>query len=1580
MAEQSSSLSVAFGSPLDETWHLELPFVEGETLVDTLARVVDEADDRRGRPVDIHLDSLSVSLNGTPLEGDLRQAAAVPAGAFVSVCTLPQISGIAGFLAPLLFGGTALGSLGWVAWGFVYLISTLIVVGGLVGLNLALGELLTDDLDESSSGSRARLLTGGRNRVDPYAPIPKVYGTWRYFPPMAARPYTETSSRAQHLRQAVLWGYGPLTLTDVRIGNTALTDFDSVDVTHETIATTPQRLAHYPGDVTEVLPNVVLKSDFQGVNVGETGNEAIRSTSVPTREFHVDLLFPAGTFRINASGKERAAAFTLRVWYREQGTSTWSLAHIYDVTEINKDAYFVSFHTFDRPLAIYEVRVTRTDDLPSQGASRYPTNRGGNGSHVSARVDDVQWISLKTYADTVPVQEPGVEVSSFRIQATDQLNGVVDRLNGLVTSKLRSISSGTVSGTYTNSANPALVALDILTGTANPKPHALSDLDLVAFEGFQDFCATEQLEFHHVFDYTNENVFDAAQQACRAGRGSLVIRGGKISVTWDRSLTTPTQLFTRRNITSYRESKVYAEPLDAVRVSYRNSAANYQPDETIVYNVGESAGTATNIAKLQLRGPTTASGVWRLAYYELLAARYRATTISLGVDLDVLACTRGDLIRVQEPHGFAARITSVTTDGSSNITTMTLDEPFDFEAATTYVAETRTAAGTFVDTTLSNPGATTTAVLTPSSPLTPGAVAVGDLVAVGVQSTSETRDLIVLAIAYGEDLTATLECVDYAPEIFTQLASGTENSDTTPTRSPFDFYNDEPPPPTIHRVNRLRVLGADGATRMGLRVFVSPGTPTTELPAVSSQYALQYRSVPSGGTAGEWISVPAVEARSGQITVPDFGIAGGFDVRVFAISAYDVISEPTTSTGHNAIGDLATPTGLGMTVDFASSTLGPVSRGLFSWDDVNDRIAVGWRITIAVDSETNVVVDEVTYSPAYTYTTADVGELFVTVEAVGFHGEVSAALEQTFTYSPLLSIQPLRPHGLEVFGTDKVGQGNDVTFTTADVTVQWRPSGAVRLAPDFEGAGLERGNPRDPLLRDYVVEVISDAGEVVRTEYLETHSYAYTKAKNIEDHGGTRPDRSPTLRVRMRDVEGNLSGPATITPTNVAPPAPTSVTYTREEQRVVASIALPTDLPDLEGVLVWGSSSDATVPTTSATLLYDGPAQSPFMFELPAGTGTIYLRAAFFDEFGKEAATLNTTGVATVTTSPISVTLGAGSVGTLELAANAASILYQANVTDQSLFTTSTAENTWQTVVTVTSAVISGDNGAQTPVHVEGFLLGRVLDVWDHGLNSGLHFMSAGGLPVFEYRIVKDLGLGTEEVIFPASGTETKQTITTLGYVVGGTPSASLLMDAGTYTFTLQARWRFDFYNEGTAYFDTTDSGGTTYITGIKGVGTKWSDWLPRVIEMSFPHNAAQSGSTGDWGTQAEGGIIAELRIPSADYGGYPDSGVAGATARTNGWVDLVAVNQAQSAGLGSASPAVQLDPASPDTFIRFYSNQFPNSFPILSGASNPTTSPGAAYEIRFTHNFLGAWEQFKDAKVLVDVEEAVLQVTERRA
>ena len=1572
MPDQSSSLSVAFGSPLDETWHLELAFVEGEPLVDTLARVVDEADDRRGRPVDIHLDSLNVSVNGTPLDGDLRQAACVPAGAFVSVCTLPQIETLAAWLAPLLFSGTALGNLGWVAWASVYLISTAVVVGGLVGLNLALGELLTDDLDESSPGSRARLLSGGRNRVDPYAPIPKVYGTWRYFPPMAAVPHTEVTGSAQYLRQAVLWGYGPLTLTDVKVGDTPLASFDDVSVSHETVASTPQALTYYTGDVAEVLPAVTLKADFQGVSVGSTGNSAERTTAGACNEFGVDILFPAGTYRINAKGKTRAAVFYYTVSYRAQGSTSWVSSATYTVSETNKDAYFVH-HRQTAPLDVYEVKVERYDDAPSQGADRYPSNRGGNGSHVSARVDDMQWVSLKSYGTTVPVLEPGVEVSSFRIKATDQLNGVVDRLNGLVTSKLRSISSGTVSDTYTNSANPALVALDILTGTANPKPRALSEIDLVAFEGFQDFCASESLEFHHVFDYTNENVYDAAQQACRAGRGSLAVRGGKVSVTWDRALTTPTQLFTRRNVTSYRESKLYAEPLDAVRVSYRNSAANYQPDETIVYNVGETAGTATNIAKLQLRGPTTASGVWRLAYYELLAARYRATTITLGVDLDVLACTRGDLIRVQEPHGFAARITSVTTDGSSNITTMTLDEPFDFEAATTYVAETRTAAGTFVDTTLSNPGATTTAVLTPSSPLTPGAGEVGDLVAVGVQSTSETRDLLVLAIAYGDDLTATLECVDYAPEIFTQLASGTENGDTTPTRSPFDFYNDEPPPPKDHRVNRLRVLGADGVGRMGLRVFVSPGTPTTALPAIAAQYVLQYRSVPDGGTAGEWISVPAVEARSGQVTVPDFGISGGFDVRVFTVSAYGVMSAATNSTGHNAVGDLATPTGLGMAVDFASSTLGPVARAVFSWDDLDDRAAVGWRITIAVDSETNVVVDEVTYSPAYTYPTADVGELFVTVEAVGFHGEVSAALEQTFTYSPLLSIQPLRPHGLEVFGTDKVGQGNDLTFTTADVTVQWRPNGAVRLAPDFEGAGLDRGNPRDPLLRDYVVEVISDAGEVVRTEYLETHAYTYTKAKNIEDHGGTRPDRSPTLRVRMRDVEGNLSGPATITPTNAAPPAPTSVTYTREDQRVVASIALPTDLPDLEGVLVWGSSSDATVPTTSTTLLYDGPAQSPFMFELPASTGTIYLRAAFFDEFGKEAATLNTTGVATVTTNPISVTIGAGSVGTLELAANAASILYQANVTDQSLFTASTSENTWQTVVTVTSAVISGDNGAQTPVHVEGFLLGKVLDIWDSD-SLGLAFMSAGGLPVFEYRIVKDLGLGTEEVIFPASGTETKQTITTLGYVVGGTPSASLLMDPGTYTFTLQARWRFDFYNEGTAYFETTASGGTDYISGIKGVGTKWADWLPRVVDVEFPNNQSQSWNVDNFPATATGGIVAEIRIPSADYTGFNGSGTD-----NDGWIDLPTFEVLTSGtGLGSASPAVRLDPSNPDTSIVFYNYNFPTNSLELTGASNPTTAPGSAYEIRFTQGLY--WSQFRGAKVIVDVDEAVLQVTERRA
>ena len=48
----------------------------------------------------------------------------------------------------------------------------------------------------------------------------------RTVPPLGALPYTETVGDTQYLRMLFVWGYGPLEISDLRIGETPLSEFE----------------------------------------------------------------------------------------------------------------------------------------------------------------------------------------------------------------------------------------------------------------------------------------------------------------------------------------------------------------------------------------------------------------------------------------------------------------------------------------------------------------------------------------------------------------------------------------------------------------------------------------------------------------------------------------------------------------------------------------------------------------------------------------------------------------------------------------------------------------------------------------------------------------------------------------------------------------------------------------------------------------------------------------------------------------------------------------------------------------------------------------------------------------------------------------------------------------------------------------------------------------------------------------------------------------------------------------------------------------------------------------------------------
>jgi hypothetical protein len=59
--------------------------------------------------------------------------------------------------------------------------------------------------------------------------VPRLYGRHRVFPTLAAHPYTEVEGSDQYFRMLFDVSYGPLLLSDLRIGAVPLAQYEGVD-------------------------------------------------------------------------------------------------------------------------------------------------------------------------------------------------------------------------------------------------------------------------------------------------------------------------------------------------------------------------------------------------------------------------------------------------------------------------------------------------------------------------------------------------------------------------------------------------------------------------------------------------------------------------------------------------------------------------------------------------------------------------------------------------------------------------------------------------------------------------------------------------------------------------------------------------------------------------------------------------------------------------------------------------------------------------------------------------------------------------------------------------------------------------------------------------------------------------------------------------------------------------------------------------------------------------------------------------------------------------------------------------------
>lgn len=677
---------------------------------------------------------------------------AVVAVAIAAPYMIPEIA--VGLGAALGAGTATAGALG----------GALITAGiGMVG-NLLVNALVPVRTPEllTSGGPPAVLgIEAARNRARPFSTVPQVLGRMRVAPCYGAAPYTEIVGSDQYMRCLFVWGVGPLAIDpdSLKIGETLLSEFDGVEIEHREGYGTDAPLTMFPKPIIEDNFQILL-ADMQN-STGLTGAH-VRTTEPEVDEISIDLSWPLGLF-----DHDNAMQATIRVEYRAVGDTiwlaptftastvpSWRINGRYVYIEANRQAAVRHGMRWGVPRGQYEVRVTCTSARKSDvGSSRS------------------YWTALRSITDEDPIQSRvPVAKTVLRIKATDQLNGVIDELTGIVTTKGKDWN-GTAWVDDQEITNPASLFRHILQGKANAQPRPDDRVNLPNLEDFHEFCDL------HAFTYgdvraSSGTVWDALADCAAAARASPAEIDGKWGVVIDRPQNIAVSHITPRNSSGFRVEKAFVELPHAFRVPFVNAAEDWRRDERRVYRDGYDKNNATLFEELPIRGATNSDQIFKLGRYRMAQGIHHPERWNFKQDMEFLTYLRGD--RVKVTHDIlsvglgSGRIEEVMLDTAGAVVAVDLDSKITMTGGRDYGLAIRTPSNASLTAAVAtDPGDQWRVTFKTPVPAVGGqpAIATGDLYGFG-ELGSETDDAQIISIMPTSDIHAQITAVPYRAAIY----------------------------------------------------------------------------------------------------------------------------------------------------------------------------------------------------------------------------------------------------------------------------------------------------------------------------------------------------------------------------------------------------------------------------------------------------------------------------------------------------------------------------------------------------------------------------------------------------------------------------------------------------------------------------------------------------------------------------------------------------------------------------------------------------------------------------------------------
>lgn len=675
---------------------------------------------------------------------------------------VPALAGAAGLMAGNAAVAAGAGAFGAGIGGFTGLAAGAYALGygatliaGSMLLSLAQNSLMsTPNQSYGSAGSirdsQTQFVEGASNAINRYGVVPINLGTNRMFPNQAALPYTESAGSNQYCRQLFTYGYGKLQISERKLGDTLLSEFEDVELNDRLDGDLDEGVKLYSNDIYEENLSVNLTKELGSV---------VRVTQSDIDECIFDLTFNGLAFVVDAgkyAGLKLNTTVSFKVEYALNDTEDWINVGDLTITDNTTRTFRYSKRIVFDTRGTYKIRITRlTDDTDASNIL--------NKSYLTA---------IRSIKYSNPVNFKNISGTAMRIKATDQLNGTVDSYNVIATSLVKSYNVEL--GIWENdkpSSNPADLFRYVLQSPAFAKSLKDEQIDIDKLEEWAKYCAELKLTYDKIIDY-DTSVDDVLNDICAAGVAALSKVNNVYSVIIDNERPIIKGLVTPRNSWEYSGNIKYPDIPHALRIEFRNKDKGYETDERIVYADGYDENNATLYERLEFSSCTNAD----LAYW--YGRRYFATALlqpethTFKMDFETMTFNRGDRIQLVNDVILVGvgqgRITSLDVDDSDNVIGFTIDDTLTIPQITNLGVRIRDNNAKGIDYYALYPvqgDVNSFSFITPLS--IEEAPAIGSLCA--FTEDDKQLDLIITEIKYNNDLTATITAIDYAPERFTPL-------------------------------------------------------------------------------------------------------------------------------------------------------------------------------------------------------------------------------------------------------------------------------------------------------------------------------------------------------------------------------------------------------------------------------------------------------------------------------------------------------------------------------------------------------------------------------------------------------------------------------------------------------------------------------------------------------------------------------------------------------------------------------------------------------------------------------------------